>query len=113
MERMDWSKMPIVSNIDASGIHLTQEAMEKAHKIALKHYQMGTITWYEIAKGELPPIPKTDECSDPVLIWAEGKLITQATYWFAEAGFFRHNSGNWQPTHWAFINNPELVKEKV
>jgi hypothetical protein len=69
----------------------------------------GTITWFEIAKDGLPPLAECQSHSDPILIWAEGKGIVSALYWFAEVGFFRHGNGNWQPTHWAYINNPELI----
>ena len=61
----------------------------------------GTITWYR-CESVKPP----QNNSDKVLIWRENRPICVATYW-KETGHWSHNTGNWQPTHWAFINEPE------
>jgi hypothetical protein len=69
--------------------------------------QQANIQWFEIAKDGLPPIPETGNCTDSLLIWKEGRSITQSSYYEADAGFFSHAFGNWQPTHWAYFNLPK------
>ncbi len=66
---------------------------------------IGTITWYSCGIVK-PPITDTElNASDSVLIWKEGCSIANATYNSVVDKFF-HVNGNWQPTHWAFINLP-------
>jgi hypothetical protein len=114
MKRNDLSKMPIATNAPLSieNIHPTSEGMEAARKSTLKHLQQGTITWYEIAKGELPPVGndpfhKANNWSDMVLISNAKKGVIGFGLCTLESGRFSNNNGNWQPTHWAFINLPQ------
>jgi hypothetical protein len=64
----------------------------------------GTITWFEYEKVK-PPVVKNNT-SDIILIWKENSIIVEATYNSIVDKFF-HIAGNWQPTHWAFINLPK------
>lgn len=71
--------------------------------------QKGSITWFR-CEDQLPPIGEEDllkKCrwSDMVLI-TDGKNIAQGFYVYDLQGF-SHKEGNWQPTHWSYINYPE------
>jgi len=68
----------------------------------------GTITWLEIAKGELPPIADGEIVSDEILLCLPGNRIHIGQYydngektWWLTSGGFCH------PTHWAFVNLPQ------
>jgi hypothetical protein len=68
----------------------------------------GTITWFKCDVVK-PPIQQSrlgNQESVRVLIYREGNSICEANYIpFIEC--WTHGHGNWQPTHWAFINLPE------
>lgn len=64
----------------------------------------GTITWFAITEGHYPPL-STGYCSDDVLLWASGMHPTVGSWW-PEAAHWSHRSGNWTPTHFAYINYP-------
>jgi len=69
------------------------------------------INWISV-NNNLPPNDKEAPniiCSINVLIWREGLSIVEGFY-MPEIGVWRHGSGNWQPTHWAFINVPKTDK---
>jgi hypothetical protein len=109
MKRKDLSKMPIATNAPLSieNIHPTSEDLEAARKATLKHLQQGTITWYEIAKGELPPLSENEGVSAECLVYHEKFGVAKGKFWPNTTFYWRHNGGNWLPTHWAFINLPQ------
>lgn len=68
------------------------------------------IHWFSIANGELPPPAKDDFFGKNG--WSDKVLITDRTsttvgIYVHGAEAWSHGSGNWQPTHWAFLNYPE------
>lgn len=72
------------------------------------------IPWLSIAEGYLPPVStdpynKSAGLSDVVLIYGEpgGSPAIGSGYYVFDAKMWSHNSGNWQPTHWAVLNYPE------
>lgn len=70
------------------------------------------IDWIEVAI-EKPPIDETEKnivCSVSVLTWAEGHKVVEGIYFHDFGGWRCHGAGNWQPTHWAFINLPKTDK---
>ena len=66
------------------------------------------IEWIKVEDG----LPRNDKeqpyivCSVNVLIWREGLSIVEGFY-MPEVNMWRHNTGHWQPTHWAYINLPK------
>lgn len=56
----------------------------------------GTITWFKVS--EQPP-------SDIALLLQKDTMIAKGVY-KKEVEHYFHGSGNWQPTHWAYINYP-------
>lgn len=67
----------------------------------------GTITWFEVAKGELPPAPEDGQITRNLLLLNEDKDLVTRGFYQHEIPMWCHVNGNWQPTHWAFINLPE------
>lgn len=69
--------------------------------------QIGTISWFK-CETQLPLIsnPALTSRSELVLIWKEGYKPTAGSYRH-DIELWRHSSGNWQPTHWAYLNLPK------
>lgn len=64
--------------------------------------EQGTIHWFSIANGELPPV------GEEVFVFAEiGEFKCLAKGYIEASKNWRHNGGDWQPTHFAYINYPE------
>lgn len=65
----------------------------------------GTISWFKIADGELPPINMTTPLSrSNALLIANDEWIDVA-YYVHERTEWVHD-GTWEPKYWAFINWP-------
>jgi hypothetical protein len=70
--------------------------------------EQGNIQWFEVAKGELPPIIKGTIKSSELLLLLPGNRTHigeyydngEKTWWLTSGGFCN-------PTHYAFINLPE------
>lgn len=67
---------------------------------------IGTITWFEITKGEMPPRTPGDDYTNNLTLYnknldqfCRGAYVHSINEW-------RHGTGNWQPTHWSYINYP-------
>jgi hypothetical protein len=106
MEKTDYDNLEIPKDFGAgTHQHQTGEELEATRKAVLAQYQLGTITWYEIAKGELPFIREGEEKIEiDLLAWSPGKSVALAKYNFTNREMFHEI--NWQPTHWAYINYP-------
>lgn len=67
----------------------------------------GTITWFAVHDTLPPPDPTEPDgtWSIQVLLYDKEGFLSFGKY-YPSLDKFRHNSGNWQPTHWAFINLP-------
>lgn len=64
--------------------------------------QQSGIHWFSIANGELPPV------GEEVFVFAEiGEFKCLAKGYIEASKIWRHNGGDWTPTHFAFINYPE------
>lgn len=81
-----------------------KEFIENLHHLP---HTDGTITWYEIAKGDLPNVPSTGNVSKNILIYKKNKTISEGYYHETTNTFIFANSAIWQPTHWAYINYPD------
>jgi hypothetical protein len=68
------------------------------------------IEWISVA-NEKPPLDASAimPCSVKVLITAEDRPICEG-YYFPDFDGWKHSTGNWQPTHYAFINLPKTDK---
>lgn len=67
----------------------------------------GNIQWYEIAKDGVPKKMPGDDITSNLILYSDTlDQFTRGAYIHA-INRWTHNSGNWQPTHYAFINYPE------
>jgi hypothetical protein len=66
--------------------------------------ETGTITWFEV-KEIMPEC--ADDTSEKVLVFHEKYGCAVGRLWKSSVSFWRHDGGNWQPTHWAYINQPQ------
>lgn len=65
----------------------------------------GTIVWFKISEGALPPISTNMEPNQSdLLLLTDGKWIDFGFYWHL-FDQWKHE-GKWEPTHWAYINFP-------
>lgn len=77
------------------------------------------IHWFEIAKGQLPPVVfnyENFDGSENVLVYREGLPVEQCKAIYHKDGkFFKWGKPNgeslwWRPTHFVFINLPQTEK---
>lgn len=77
------------------------EAMDEWAKISGIH-------WFEIAKGELPPLMEGWIESEEVLLFLPGGRVHIGEYYDnGEKAWWLTSRGFCHPTHWAYINYPE------
>ena len=73
----------------------------------------GTITWFN-CEEVTPPAPYNGgdfTCSDLLLLYNPKNGTGRGRFYIAgkekDITHYSHDSGNWKPTHWAFLNYPE------
>lgn len=104
-----WQEIPALTEKQLA--HNVKEAfLAGAEWHALQGIEWVSVEEYKnIPKDEIESALFDVFVSLPLLLWKKGWTPVVGRQWRGnEASFFRHGAGNWQPTHYAFINLPKI-----